>query len=45
MGLKWRKSARSNANGGDCVEVALICGPSRPLDGAAPAGTAGTATR
>lgn len=22
MGMKWRKSSRSNSNGGNCVEVA-----------------------
>jgi hypothetical protein len=24
LNLDWRKSARSNANGGECVEVAVV---------------------
>jgi Domain of unknown function (DUF397) len=24
LGLTWRKSSRSNANGGECVEVATL---------------------
>jgi hypothetical protein len=32
----WRKSSRSNTQGGDCVEVAAIEGTIRVRDGKAP---------